>query len=90
MFHFRYSSYACNTWLKLTTPEKVNQFSVAMLSSSLRTSISNWTSLEFHLGYLGQNLLLVDLRDFFFRFRGGDEKNSSENDQLTGHIQRVF
>ena len=31
--------------------------------------------------------LLVDLQDFFFRFRVGDEKKSSENDQLTGHFQ---
>ena len=35
--------------------------------------------------------LLVDLREFFFRVRvGGDEKKSSENDQLTGHFQSCF
>ena len=32
--------------------------------------------------------LLVDLRDFFSRFRvGGRKGNSFENDQLTGHFQ---
>ena len=38
--------------------------------------------------------LLVDLREFFFRFRvGGTKKNkykSSENDQLTDHFQSFF
>ena len=39
---------------------------------------------------LGQNFLLVDLRDFFFRFRVGGRKKSSENDQLTGQFQSLF
>ena len=42
---------------------------------------------------LGQIFLLVDLREFFFRFSvGGWEKKqkSSENDQLTGHFQSFF
>ena len=44
---------------------------------------------------LGHNFLLVDLRDFFFRFRVGGcgkkkEKKSSESDQLTGHFQSFF
>ena len=38
--------------------------------------------------------LLVDLREFLFRFRDeGKEKKgkkSSENDQLTGHFQSLF
>ena len=38
--------------------------------------------------------LLVDLREFFFRFRvGGTKKKKlkcSENDQLTGHFQSIF
>ena len=38
--------------------------------------------------------LLVDLQDFYFRFRvwGGDEEEekSSENDQLTVHFQSFF
>ena len=38
--------------------------------------------------------LLVDLRDFFFRFRVGrtkkNKQKSSENDQLTGHFQSFF
>ena len=37
--------------------------------------------------------LIVDLREFFFRVRVGgvgDEKKSSENDQLTGHFQSCF
>ena len=32
-------------------------------------------------------LLLVDLRDFSFRFRALRPKKSSKNDQLTGHFQ---
>ena len=42
---------------------------------------------------IGQNFLLVDLRDFFSDLVSGDEKKkkkSSENDQLTGHFQSVF
>ena len=38
-------------------------------------------------------LLLVDLQEFFFRFRvKGTKKNqkNSENDQLTGHFQNFF
>ena len=35
-------------------------------------------------------ILLVDLLDFFFRFRVGDKKKSSESDQLTGHFQSWF
>ena len=41
--------------------------------------------------------LIVDLQNYLLRFRvgggGGEEeqkKLSSENDQLTGHFQRVF
>ena len=35
--------------------------------------------------------LLLDLREFFFRFRvRGRRKKSSENDQLTGHFQSFF
>ena len=37
--------------------------------------------------------LLVDLREFFFRFRirGTKQKlKGSENDQLTGHYQSIF
>ena len=38
--------------------------------------------------------LLVDLPEFFFRFRVGGtkkiNKKSSENDQLTGHFQSFF
>ena len=37
---------------------------------------------------LGQ-IFLVDLRDFFFRFRVGAKK-SSEIDKLTGHFQVIF
>ena len=39
-------------------------------------------------------ILLVDLQEFFFRFRVGRTKKnklkSSENDQLTGHFQSFF
>ena len=34
--------------------------------------------------------LIVDLQEFFFRFRVKGRKKSSENDQLIGHFQRVF
>ena len=37
--------------------------------------------------------LLVDLRDFFFRFRvegTKKKKKGSENDQLTGYFQSFF
>ena len=44
--------------------------------------------------YKDRFFLLVDLWEFFFRFRvGGTKKNkqkSSENDQLTGHFQSFF
>ena len=39
---------------------------------------------------MARNFLIVDLREFFFRFRVGGRKKikkSSENDQLTGHFQ---
>ena len=43
---------------------------------------------------MARNFLLVDLRDFFFRFMVGGQKNKnkkgSENDQLTGHFQSIF
>ena len=37
-----------------------------------------------------QNLLLVDLRDFFSRFRVDETKKRSENDQLTGQLTDHF
>ena len=37
---------------------------------------------------LGQIFLLVDLREFFFRFKVGETKKA--NDHLTGHFQSFF
>ena len=40
--------------------------------------------------HLGQNFLLVDLQDFFSDLGSRGRKKSAENDQLTGHFQRLF
>ena len=34
--------------------------------------------------------LFVDLQEFFSDLGSGDEKKSSENDQITGHFQSFF
>ena len=52
-------------------------------------SMSSCTLAVVFLFYVKARIfLLLDLRDFFFRFRVGDgeqKKKGSENDQSTGH-----
>ena len=49
-----------------------------------------YTIFKSGLEWLGQIFLLVDLQDFFSDLGWGDEKKSSENDQVTGHFQSFF
>ena len=64
-----------------------------------RQTENRQTSKQILLAFEAIIILIVDLRDFFFRFRVGERgkkkrKKSSENDQLndqlTGHFQSLF